>query len=231
MLIDCLKDAAGIAREAKTEAVQSVVSPVLHAYRGEHPVAVVVLNAHERDDILMAASGAAGGFDPDVLTVFFEAFRTAGSNINPLTGQMWQQDEMQEAVENHDAIARGWVVEVLTVLAVNRALDVAQAEIPFRFITSGESLRVHFDAPVYWSSLEQPDSPPEGLFPTVLRAAMSQPPSEVAIPDQSFGRDARDVATARILQRHIGCDVGLMSVAHDSKRIAFLAEHGDLLNG
>jgi hypothetical protein len=136
-------------------------------YRGLDPVAIVMVGHHERDVILSAAHVAAWGFGPDVLALLIETWcaQDDAARANPLTGQAWGPGEMQDAVQNHGALEKGWISDALMVTVHNRAGDIAAASLPYRIVRHE----------VVWGEpLTEPDRL-EGFIPEVLTQIMDEP--------------------------------------------------------
>lgn len=62
------------------------------------------------------------GFRADEILLVIDSYLATGDGtINPVTGREYAHDEMADVATNHDGLAKGWVTECLTVLAVPRA--------------------------------------------------------------------------------------------------------------
>jgi hypothetical protein len=187
---------------------------VVHAYRGEEPVALLMPTGEvSGDTILRAAHVAALGFGADVLAVTSEGWMpTAGHQlINPRTGRQWQRGEMQEAVEEHGALESGTMTEVLTTVVVNRAGDVAGAAQTFR--VRGRTTALGIAA---WDLEWTDELPPEargksagwgGRIPETLAEIMEEVPVDVLLARVSKLRAADYGLTEVQARAHMDCAV------------------------
>lgn len=104
--------------------------PTVIGWRGDQEVVVMIPMDVDRDDALHAARLAAVGFGCDTLALSVDTWGTS-RRTNPVTGKAWGEREMQQVVEQHQGIERGWITEALSTFVVNRAGDVASAWQPY----------------------------------------------------------------------------------------------------
>lgn len=185
---------AATARRVKADHVRQVkgkrgrtdISTCIQAWRGDQ-IAAIIWSPPDRDRMLGLAHIAAIGFGADVLAVTMETYQALGDGqggkpINPTTGEQWGPGEMQQAAEEHDAVARGWITEALMTQVLNRAGDTSMVCQPYR-ITG----RV-----VEWDDFPLPgegDPRAEGIVPDALARAMSAESIDV-IAHRMFGHAA-----------------------------------------
>src|SRR6478609_9268870 len=145
--------------------------PMVMAYRGEQMVAAIEGPTINRDDLLVLAGIAAGGYEADVVATAFETWVAKDMRCNPLTNHPWEPGEMQDAVENHHALEEGWIRDAVMVNAVNRAGDFAARTLAYA--VKGRR--------VQWLTDEVPDHVPkdgqyEGYVVDKMREMMLTPP-------------------------------------------------------
>lgn len=129
-----VKDTAGMDRNTD-------LAPVVHGWRGDEPVVTMFPLQVDRDAGLTAVNLAAMGFGCDVIALTTDSWRATG-RINPVTGKRWRKEEMQDVALNHDGIAKGWIVESLTVQVVNRAGDSEGTVMPYRITEHTNALGI-----------------------------------------------------------------------------------------
>lgn len=129
--------AMDIAKFMKTKSVESCtvprvnsgpemdLLPTIQGFRGDDAVVVLMTADIDRDDALHAARICAVVFGCDAVTMVTEGWHPSPEHglINPVTGKEWERGEMQDVVENHDGLTRGWLTEGLTCTAANAAGD------------------------------------------------------------------------------------------------------------
>ncbi len=124
-----------VAKDAKDKLARkrdNNLSTMLVAYRGEEPVAHIFPEQQvNRDEMLKCALLAVRGFSADMLALIFETWQ-ATDLINPVTGKRWGPREMQDAADNHDGVAKGWITDALMVSVYNRAGDATSTILPYR---------------------------------------------------------------------------------------------------
>lgn len=206
-------------------------SPTIIGYRASEPIVIVTMHNHDRDEMLNVLSVIAAGFDADVVAMVHESWQAESvgpvKGLNPVTGQPWKAGEMQEAVQHHQAIEKGWITECMSVAVANRAGDVLYDVKPFRF--SGKHL-VWIDSDLRLAMIT-----PEGLIAERLRHIMLSPSGDQVIEkwglrfDPDFDRDSRDAAVAKYLDRTFRCFVILTSLADQEGRIKKLRAIGEVI--
>jgi hypothetical protein len=135
-LADILEQAVEQARadkEARAGRGVAMLPMGVTLFRGGVRVARLQPRQHVREALLRTALCAAAGFAADTLAVRFETWFSE-SETNPVTGQPWEDGQMQEAAERHDGVARGFVSDSIMVLAYNRAGDSRGQMLPFRIV-------------------------------------------------------------------------------------------------
>lgn len=222
MLSDVLNSTTETIKIVKNQRCQDGpgdIQPMIEVYRGTNPVALIQLLNHERDEILAVVRAAAAGFDADAVTTCFETYAgRQNDTLNPLTGQVWGDGEMQDVAANHDGIAKGWVREALGITAVNRAGDYMFAHLPY-----------HYAPHLLWgqagiaSTFEQGEAIIVGYMPKRLIAAMALPSMGVTSGRAArMNRTDRDLATAAFIGTMVEARVGLYAEADQADRITAL---------
>jgi hypothetical protein len=205
------------------------IKPVITVQRGDQLIGVTSVHVDvSRETILSAIGTCAVGFAADVVTAAFETLASAHpDNINPMTGHQWRYGEIQDAVEHHEGIARGWVKEAISVTAVNRAGDAAFGYMSYRYVPdvfSGAKLRLRWTGTETVLSTEGWDA--QGYMMERMIEMMLDPvimPNEVEV--EPFDRDVLDAACARFLLEH-GCDVALYVNEDETERLEMLTRLG-----
>lgn len=103
---------------------ESSITPYVQGYRGKDPVVRFVTALQDRDQALVGVKIAAIGFGCDIVALVIDTW-SARTKENPVTGQEWKQGDMQDLVENHQGLEKGWIGEGLTIHIINRAGDMA----------------------------------------------------------------------------------------------------------
>lgn len=192
--LDNLERSARATKENITRKRPADISTYIVVHRGDDPVALITLARADRDAMLTTAKLCAGGFEADSLGLVFETYETRpnadGSITNPLTGQFWQQDEMNDAVRHHDALGKGWISEAVSLCAVNRAGDLGMRNLLYRYV-GGKHLS-------WQESQDWTDTVKKGIVPDALTEAMLSPtPGQLFdLPDTL---DERDKHVAKVL--------------------------------
>lgn len=212
------------------------IQPFIVAFRGEEPVAQVLLRRHVRDEILAVAGCMAAGFGADVISVTHEGFAATeviepgqeGRGINPMTGRRWDTGEMQDAAENHQGIEKGWISECLNVMVVNRAGDVGLGVRKFGYVTTAfGSQRLSWrdeDPGDTWLQTTAEGARARGTMVAYLARIMLDPTiaqqAERMIPGilERFTIDQRDVVIAEYLHQVADCQVVLYCTSDDQAR-------------
>lgn len=100
-------------------------------YRGDEQVAIGFQHDVHRDGMLALARACTGGYRADTTALSMETFHSELPH-NPLTGEHWGPNEMQDVAFHHQGREKGWVTDSLYVTVYNRAGDVAGASLPYR---------------------------------------------------------------------------------------------------
>lgn len=106
-------------------------APMIVVMRGGLMIAQVLPQGGAGGMIQRVAQLCAEGFGADEILLVMDSYLVTGDGISPLTGQEWGTGEMEFAVQHHDALAKGWVTECLTVLAVPREGAFAGWSLPY----------------------------------------------------------------------------------------------------
>lgn len=146
-------------------------------FRRDEYIATVFLREGGRDPLLAAAHGLIFGFAADVFAVVNETYKTR-IEFNPLTGKHWEPGEMQQAAEQHDGIAKGWVSESLQVLVVNRQGELGSANIGYVLRRVESPLGLGWSCLIDWPADEGWNDEKVvvgGFIPDMLREFMAEP--------------------------------------------------------
>ncbi len=212
----------------------------IEVIRGDDSIALVTIDGLSREVLLRAARMTGSGFDADTLVLSFETLASVNDpddvaaamagderaqarlNINPITGRVYEHGEMQDVVDNHDALAKGWVTEQVTIVGVNRVGDVQMACLPYHYAGGGKHLMWDEPKPAFGESV--------GYIPDALAAGMQAPSASqlygVVFPEQALDRDKRDIATVKYLQNNrIGAAI-LFADADQQDRLRALRRNG-----
>lgn len=105
------------------------VRHMVHGYRGESPVVLLMPLRIDRDDTLKGAWLAAKFFGCDTLAFTTESWAPAREYVDrdPYTGKPWsgRPHSMQDAVEQWYALEEGVITDCLMTTVANRAGDIA----------------------------------------------------------------------------------------------------------
>lgn len=188
---------------------------IIHGWRGSESVATLIPFQVDRDAGLQAAQLAAGGFGCDVLAMSMDAW-SATTRDNPVTGRPWRPREMQDVMENHQGIERGWITEGVSTYAVNRAGDLSGTAQHYKLskftnpLTGRGQWRIEWQKPVQlgWGAggkLRKARS--AGVVTDALVAYMNSPTLQQWV--ARFGVDPREfgVETDEEAQAHLDCGV------------------------
>jgi hypothetical protein len=166
---------------------QADMSPLVEGYRGSEPVVVLIPFKVDRDEMLRAAHLAAVGFGCDVIAVTSDSYAAVGKGEvkddlrNPVTGRPFEPGDMQRLVEEHDALAKGWITEGLMTMAVNRAGDVLAGQQNYRLVERRSALGIVTFA-LEWDLPARQEADKggalEGLIVDSLQASMNAPTIE-----------------------------------------------------
>lgn len=213
--------------------------PTLVGWRGAEEVVVMISMTVDRDEGLRAAWIAATGFGCDALAVSFDVWGTT-ERVNPVTGKPWGPREMQDVVDHHQGIERGWIDQGLNTLAVNRAGDVAAGWDAYVTHHRVNGLGIH-RWELEWGASRRSD-PEDGLdqhtgvIVANLLAYMKRPTMQqdmarrLGISGRDFGLDdveAQAHSDCAVVKAVIGAGVwqgGLMLAGEDPRRWEIIQE-------
>ncbi len=141
----------------------------------------------------------------------------------PLTGQTWGAGEMDYAVRHHQALAKGWVQEAMTMACVNRAGDFGMTQRPFRYV--GKHL-VWVDGESSWSTADEDKRTAvnKGIMPEAMIEFMTGRSTGQIFPVKD--RDERDASAAEFLTSK-GNVVLMYALASDHRRQRTIGTDGD----
>lgn len=177
VLNDVLLSTVGAAKEILVDAVKRgrTLGPSVLVYRGNEQIAIIGLARSNRDDMLSVASVAAYAFEADMLAVVHDTWFAHDPSKNPLTGNDWQPGDMQDLVDNHDGIAKGWVSDAILVVACNRAGDQMQEMIPYRIRKRSRYTTVDWiDKPPLPEDVPEDEIISAGVIPDALTEIMGR---------------------------------------------------------
>lgn len=191
------------------------------AWRGGVPVAGAMLPTGDME-FLDAARFMIYALDADAVAVSLEIL--AGNperedpNLNPLTGNEFKLGEIHDLYENHDGVAKGWVLELITVMVITRGETVMRGILSYRYR----------DGKVEWLDHRVADEDTGGSIADALLKAMRKPSLSVqAQLPAELDRNRLDIAAMAFLQEHLPeALVGLYSIAGDSERQDLIDELG-----
>jgi hypothetical protein len=141
---DAARKIAAYVREEKEGWLRGLNQPgkrtdipmLVTGYRVDDPVVTIRPSEIDRDIALYAARIAAIGFGCDLLALSTESWHPVEEHRlkNPYTGKPWGETarSMQQAANEHDALAKGVLVESLFTTVVNRAGDVVSVMQDYR---------------------------------------------------------------------------------------------------
>lgn len=150
-LKDILTSAATMAKDVKETAVaagtvpnrDTDLRPALFGFRGEEPVAFLMPMDGEREGIVRAGFIMAVYFGCDTISMANDTWRSSDLT-NPVTGQPWGHGEMEGVVVNHQGLEKGWIVENVVTMAVNRAGDLAGQFRPYKIHERGDHYEIEW---------------------------------------------------------------------------------------
>lgn len=227
-------------KEAKVADWRETHRPELHptvvGWRGDEEVVVLIAMTVDRDEALRAAEAAAKGFGCDTLALTVDTWgaRTA---TNPVTGREWGEREMQDLVEHHQGIERGWITEGLETYVVNRAGDLAADHQGYRSARKGygrRTTRWELEWTEHWMSDPDSQHRHEGRVISALLRAMNAPTqsqwlARFGITGRDFGLDDvetmahGDCATVKAMQL-AGWQGAILLTAEDPRRQKIVEE-------
>jgi hypothetical protein len=224
------------------------IPPILVGFRGDHPVAMMMPTGGARDTILQAGKLLIVGMGCDTVSVSTEGWRATDPHTNPVTGEPWEHGQMEDVAYNHDGLAKGWITEMLNIMTVNRAGDLAAGLIEFTVTMSTNAFGIpswtlSWGEESRWDS-DGKDGTVGGVIPEELIAMMNLPDlmTEAATFDPIIAklgaglsyeemRAHADCVVIKMLPR-IGYEGGAMLLSDNPERQAVLHDslrgHPDL---
>lgn len=216
---------------------KSDIHPQLVCYRGNEPVAMILLRDHIRDQILQTFRLSAWGFAADSISTLFETYvarydgegnrEAAMKHLNPRTGQPWGTGGMQREAEFFNGVENGLVTEAIAVTTVNRAGDAAFSTMPFHY----EGNRLVWDESATMSSTDgSGENVVSGHMIRQMTKAMNMPPIEAVARELALRTTIheRDVWTTKFLMGNVECQVVLIST-DDPERVETISQAGEPL--
>jgi hypothetical protein len=233
-LTEVAEGAVGVAKEAKEDRIRqdgisSDIQPQIICWRGDEPVATVILRQHIRDEILKAFRVCAMGFAADTMATIFETYTASYENVpeelrgkNPRTGQDWGEGGMQIEAKMFGALEKGYVREAVAVSVVNRAGDHVFVTLPFHYTET----YLAWDDPVTINTVVE-EGGLSGHMPKSMMRAMNAPVGEVVARELAARttRDERDVWTAGLIMGNVESIVILFA---DTQERAEIIQHAGL---
>jgi hypothetical protein len=182
------------------------INPFVVVVRDGRTHAQVTVNQFDPEVILTVAAVCATGFAADLVGVVFETYQsvldpeTGECRSNPVTGRPWEDGELADAAQLLGGVEKGWVLEVVSAVAVDRAGQVGWVNMPYRYV-KGTTLR--------WRRDQKPKGmedghwvpAPDNEIAGVLRRVMTDPDIESQVISDGLPTDAdeRDMVTSAIL--------------------------------
>jgi hypothetical protein len=151
-----LRAASEKIRILKTETAKSAqglpgygdIHPTLELWRGAEPVGFAVAHAIDKETGLALCRMLASGMDADMILLANDTIRSTHEN-NPMTGEPWKAGDMQDLMENHEGLEKGWVKECVSIWAANRAGDHQSANWCYRISGRGTD-----EVAIEWAELD-----------------------------------------------------------------------------
>lgn len=221
---------ADVRRRSPRRLWETDIHPLIEGWRGEEPVVGMITEQIDRDQALLSARHLIKGFGLDTVVLVTEGWHPVGeyNEANPMTGKRWAPGEMQDAAEHHDALGRGWLMEAINVIAVNRAGDMAlrvqdytitQREGPTRVeLAWGESL-----------DSDEGDAVAGGHVPSSLARYMNETPMDVLAARAGLDPAEFGLTDPEEIRAHLDCaTVRVMSAAGAFGGVMLLAVPGSV---
>lgn len=96
-------------------------APMVMVIRGDRMVAQIIPGTGDGGMIAKTARVAAASFGADELVMVSDSYAAAGPTMtNPVTGKEWQHGDMEDLVNNHRGLERGFVTEAIVVFVTGR---------------------------------------------------------------------------------------------------------------
>jgi hypothetical protein len=213
------------------------VRNTVHGFRGEDPVVLLVPNQTDRDKTLVAARVAAVAFGCDTIAFTAESWHPAKEHMDrqPVHRRPWSEkgSHMQIAADEHDALAKGVIIECLSTTVVNRAGDMVLVVQDYEILRHRNALGI-VSYGIEWHEPQVLDSRTtgarlEGIIPEALVGFMNEPTlqhtmAKVGLTGQDFGltevetQAHQDCATVKFLLRQVGFEGALLLMSDNDKR-------------
>ncbi len=240
-------------KEWATRKGRADIAAQIEVYRGDQMVALLTVNGLSADILGKLGGLSAHAFDADTLVLSFETYGTvtdpelvqraaagdeeahAALMRNPVTGRPYEYvGQIREVAEEHDGIAKGWVTEMITVVAVNRAGDMDIRNLPFHYASNGRYLMWdHVAAAEKWWRDQRDKGEGEtsvrGGLADALITGMNIPSMGQILPDPQnteMSRAERDAWAAEFIQRARLAAVILCSPEDNGDRVRTLKRAG-----
>jgi len=208
--------AAERAREIKRERCREEgrvdIIVLVEIYRGPLPVALGFLAANTKT-IMRDLGLLITGFDADAVVFCNEGYSQRYEGNNPVTGKPTVMGDYQRLAEQHDGVAKGWVIETLNTFGANRAGDVIAWSDPYSW---------DGDVPVFQGGHFL--AKPQGGLPERLIEIMNHPDTTTAYMKWAGGteglpgRTERDVIVGKMLSSQINGHIGLVAYEDQGDR-------------
>lgn len=105
-------------------------SPMIVPFRQGQPIVSITPPAGDGHTILRIGQLATEGYRADDIIACIDTY-TAGELFNPYTMQPWLPGDMEDLALNHKGVERGWVLDALTVVFVQRMGPPAMYTLPY----------------------------------------------------------------------------------------------------
>lgn len=213
------------------------VRNTVHGFRGEDPVVMLMPWQTDRNKTLSAARVAAVAFGCDTLAFTSESWHPAPGHMdaNPFTGKPWGEpgSHMQDAADQHDALAKGVIIECLMTTVVNRAGDMVMVVQDYEILRHRNALGITSYA-IEWHEPQVMDSRMagarlEGIIPEALVGYMNEPTlqhsmAKTGLTGEDFGltevetQAHTDCATVKFILHRVGFEGAVLLMSDNDKR-------------
>lgn len=241
------------------------INAIIEGFRGDSPVVVLMPAQIDRDESLKAAWIAASAFGCDVIAMTTESWHPAEEYAlyNPVSGERaskekviageeavpWPAGSMQDVALNHGGLEKGWIVESLNTVVVNRAGDMASGIQDYKINRSTNALGITKSSIEWLGEPQILETSTEGvklggIIPVNMVRFMNEPSIDVAISHSGLsGADFgltpvqtqahTDCAAVKYLLSRVGYAGAVMLTSDNPERTAVLdsslGNHPDLI--